>query len=251
MRLLLVLFAAAALAADIDEAKLVDLTHAFDDRTIHWPTAKPFVWYREAWGMGEHGWYASASFEASEHLGTHLDSPIHFAENQAATDQIPLPKLVGPAALIDIRAEAARNRDYQLSGRDIEAWEKQHGRIAPGTIVVVRTGWSRFWPDRLKYMGSDKSGDISGLHFPGIAPEAAKLLAERKVDGVGIDTASLDHGPSKDFRAHRILNGAGIYGIENLAALDRIPPRGATLIVMPMKIRGGTGGPARVAAVLP
>jgi kynurenine formamidase len=238
-------------APGIDENKLVDLTHTFDENTIYWPTAKPFQWKKEAWGRAEGGWYASASFAASEHLGTHMDSPIHFAEGQAATDQVPLARLIGPAVVIDIVRACAANRDYQLTPQDIAAWEKSNSRIRAGAIVLVRTGWSVRWPDRARYMGAAAEGDVQNLHFPGISQEAARVLADRKIDGIGIDTASLDHGPSKDFRAHRILNGAGIYGLENLANLSRLPLTGATLIALPMKIRSGTGGPVRVIALLP
>ena len=236
----------------IDDAKLIDLTHTFDDKTVYWPTAKPFVWNKEAWGPSTGGyWYASGSFEASEHLGTHIDSPIHFAEKQATTDMLQVRQLVGPAAVIDITKAAAANADYQLSRSDIEAWEKAHGRIAAGAIVLVRTGWSQFWPDRARYMGTSAPGDVKNLHFPGVSSDAAKLLVARRIDGIGIDTASLDHGPSTGFEAHRILNGAGIYGLENVTNLDRLPATGATLIALPMKIRNGTGGPVRIIAILP
>ena len=218
--------AAGQAASAIDESKLVDLTHTFDERTIHWPTARPFQWQKDAWGPAPGGyWYASASFTASEHLGTHIDSPIHFAEAKPATDALPLRQLVGPAVLIDIVRPCAANRDYQLSPADIAAWEKINGRIPSESIVLVRTGWAAFWPDRTRYMGTAARGDVRNLHFPGIAPDAAKVLVERRVDGVGIDTASLDHGPSTDFRTHRILNGAAVYGLENLAGLERIPIR--------------------------
>lgn len=236
----------------IDDAKLVDLTHTFDEKTIYWPTAKPFQWHRDAWGKSPGGyWYASASFETSEHLGTHMDSPIHFAEGKATTDTVPLRQLIGPALVIDVSRACAGNRDYELSRADIEAWEKKNGRILSGSIVLIRTGWSAGWQDRIRYMGTDVPGDVRNLHFPGISPDAAKLLVTRRVDGVGIDTASLDHGPSVAFQAHRVLNGAGIYGLENVANLERLPAIGATLIALPMKIRNGTGGPVRIIAILP
>jgi kynurenine formamidase len=239
-------------ASAVDEKKLVDLTHTFDERTIHWPTAEPFAWRTDAWGKSSGGyWYTSASFSASEHLGTHIDSPIHFAEGKATTDTLSLRQLVGSAVVIDVTKSSASDRDYRLSAADIVAWEKSNTGIPPGAIVLVRTGWSAFWPDRARYMGTTVPGDARNLHFPGIAPDAAELLVKRRVDGVGIDTASLDHGPSVDFRSHRILNGAGIYGLENLANLDRLPATGATVIALPMKIRNGTGGPVRVIAVLP
>lgn len=241
-----------AAATPIDENRLVDLSHAFDEKTIYWPTAKPFEWRKQAWGQSPGGyWYASGSFAASDHLGTHIDSPIHFAEGQATTDAIPLSQLTGPAVLIDIGRQSAGNPDYQLSAADLLAWEKRHGRVPAGSIVLVRTGWSAFWPDRRRYMGDDAPGDTKNLHFPGISAGAAKLLVDRKVDGVGIDTASIDHGPSSDFQTHRILMRSGIYGLENLTGLDRLPATGATVVALPMKIRNGTGGPVRVMAILP
>ena len=145
-----------------------------------------------------------------------------------------------------------RDRDYRLRVDDLVAWESAHGRIPDGAIVLVRTGWGRFWPDKAHYLGSDKPGDTAHLHFPGISRGAAEWLArQRKVDGVGIDTASLDHGPSRDFIAHQVLNGAGIYGLENVANLGELPELGATLIALPMKIQGGSGAPTRVIAILP
>lgn len=243
---------AACAQSRVDESKLVDLTHPFDEKTIYWPTAKPFEWRKEAWGKSAGGyWYTSASFAASEHLGTHLDSPVHFGEGQPTTDAIPLRQLVGPAVVIDIAEHCASGRDYELSPADVTGWEKAHGRIPTGAIVLVRTGWAKFWSDRARYMGTAKADDANNLHFPGISESAAKMLVERRVDGVGIDTASLDHGPSKDFRTHRALNGAGIYGLENVANLDALPATGATVLALPMKIRSGTGGPVRIIGLLP
>jgi kynurenine formamidase len=232
--------------------RAIDLTYPFDEDTIYWPTDPPFRWKREKWGRSADGrWYASATYAASEHGGTHLDSPIHFAEGGATTEAIPLSRLIAPAAVIDIRDACARDRDYLLTAADLDAWEKAHGPIPAGSIVLVRTGWGRSWPDKKAYLGSDAPGDVEHLHFPGIGRAAAERLAARAVAGVGIDTASLDHGPSRDFPAHRVLNGAGIYGIENVANLDRLPAAGATVLALPMKIKGGTGGPTRVIALLP
>ena len=239
--------------AAIDESKVIDLTYNFDETTIYWPTAKPFVWEKESWGTSAGGyWYTAARYSASEHGGTHFDSPIHFGEGKATTDQIPLSQLIGPAVVIDIAPACAKDADYRLSADDINAWEKTHGRIPDGSIVLIHTGWGKFWPNKKSYLGSDTPGDTAHLHFPGISREAAELLAkQRKIDGVGIDTASMDYGQSKDFIAHQVLNGANIYGLENIANLERVPAVGATLIALPMKIKGGTGGPARVIALLP
>jgi kynurenine formamidase len=234
-------------------ARAIDLTYSFDEKTIYWPTDQSFHWEKTKWGQSPGGyWYASAAYAASEHGGTHLDSPIHFGAGQATTDAIPLTRLIGPAVVVDIGAACARDRDYTLSVADLEAWEKAHGAIPDGAIVLVRTGWGRFWPEKTPYLGSDVPGDTLGLHFPGIGKDAAEwLVARRKISGVGIDTASLDHGPSRDFIAHRILNGAGLYGLENVANLDRVPVTGATVIALPMKIKGGSGGPVRIIAILP
>ena len=233
--------------------RALDLTYSFDEQTIYWPTDKSFQWEKTKWGLSPGGyWYASATYAASEHGGTHLDSPIHFGEAQATIDAIPLSRLIGPAVVIDCSAAAARDRDYRLSAADLDAWEAAHGAIPNGAIVLVRTGWGRFWPDKKQYMGSDVPGDTAHLHFPGIGKGAAQwLVTRRKIAGVGIDTASLDHGPSLDFIAHRLLNGAGLYGIENVANLDRVPVLGATAIALPMKIKGGSGGPVRLIAILP
>ncbi len=241
-----------ALAGPIDVSKLIDLTYAFDEQTIYWPTAQPFHFEHEHWGVTSAGyWYAAGRFQASEHGGTHLDSPIHFGAGRAATDQIPLSRLVRPVVVVDISAACARNADYRLTASDLRSWEKQHGPIREGIIVLVRTGWGRFWPNKKRYLGSDKAGDTAHLHFPGIARDAAELLAARKVSGVGIDTASIDYGPSKDFITHQVLNGAGIYGLENVANLEKLPVTGAHLIALPMKIKGGSGGPVRIIALLP
>jgi kynurenine formamidase len=243
----------ASQSAAIDDSKIVDLTHPFDESTIYWPTAKPFSWEKESWGQNASGyWYTAARYSASEHGGTHLDAPIHFAEQGHALDQIPVANLVGAAAVIDISAACARNQDYQLSPQDIKDWEGQNGRLPDHAILLVRTGWAQFWGDKKKYLGSDTPGDTAHLHFPGISREAAELLTkERRIDAVGLDTASLDHGPSKDFIAHRVLMSANVYGLENVANLDKLPATGATLIALPMKIKGGTGGPTRIIAVLP
>jgi kynurenine formamidase len=248
-----VLVLAAAAAAQISDAKLVDLTYDFDADTLYWPTAKPFEWKKDAWGMGPGGfWYTMASFAGSEHLGTHIDSPIHFAKDGLTTNAIPLARLAGPAVVVDIAAACAKDRDYRATAGDLAAWEKAHGRIPDGAIVLFRTGWGKFWGDRGKYFGNPKVGTAEGLHFPGISKEAAEFLGkQRQVDGVGIDTASIDYGASSDFIAHRILAAAGRYNLENVANLERLPAKGATLVALPMKIKGGTGGPVRVIAILP
>ncbi len=245
--------AAPAAALDLEGARLLDLTHPFDARTIYWPTAKPFTLEPVAHGMTEGGyWYAANNFSAAEHGGTHLDAPIHFAEGRWTADEIPLDRLVGPAVVVDISEKAARDPDALLTRADLEAYEARSGRIADGAVVLVRTGWDRFWDDRARYLGSAAPGDTAHLHFPGVAGNAAVwLTTARRIRSIGIDTASIDHGPSRDFRAHRALTNANVPIFENLADLGTLPPRGATFIGLPMKIRGGSGGPLRAVAVLP
>ncbi len=238
--------------AQIDDAKLVDLTHPLDEHTIAWPANTPFTWDKKAWGKTAAGyWYASGDFMMSEHGGTHMDAPIHFGEGRNTLDKIPLRHLVGPAIVIDVSKAASQDADYRLTMKDIEDWERRYGRIPSGAIVFLRTGWARHWPDKVKYLGSATPGDPLTLHFPGYGREAAEYLVLRGVDGIGIDTASIDHGASRDFIVHQIVNGNDRYGLENVANLDQLPPTGATVIALPIKIAGGTGGPVRIIAVLP
>jgi len=238
--------------AGLERARLVDLTHPLDDETVFWPTGRGFALEKVAYGTTGAGFfYASNNFSTAEHCGTHMDAPIHFAEGRDTVDQVPLARCVGPAVVVDVREGCERDPDYRARVEDFEAWERRHGRVARGSIVLVRTGWSERWPDRKRYLGSEVPGDASDLHFPGIDPAAARWLVERGVDAVGIDTASLDHGPSEDFPTHRILNGANVPGLENLTALGDLPARGATVVALPIKIAGGSGGPCRIVALVP
>lgn len=253
LTVLFLLLAASSAFAEIDEQKLVDLTYPLDEQTVFWPMNKPFTWEKVAWGRTAGGyWYASGNFAMSEHGGTHIDAPIHFGEGRLAVDEIPLQKLVAPAIVIDVRPAVEQDRDYGLTVRDIEAWELSHGRIPKGAVVLMLTGWGRGWPDKQRYLGSSTPSDPKTLHFPGFSKEAAEfLVTQRKVDGIGIDTPSIDYGPSQDFLVHRIVNGANVYGLENIANLDRLPSKGVILVSLPIKIKGGTGGPVRIMAILP
>ena len=239
---------------DLSSSQLIDLTHPFNARTIYWPTSpSTFMLQSLSRGQTEGGWFYSANaFSTPEHGGTHLDAPIHFAERGQTTDQIPLASLIGPAVVIDISAQAANNSDYRLTRDDVLAFERRHGRIRPGTIVLLRTGWSARWPDRLRYLGDSTAGDASRLHFPSFGDDAARLLVdERRIKAMGADVASIDYGQSKDFMVHRIAAARNVPGLENLADLKALPPVGATVIALPMKIEGGSGGPVRVIALVP
>jgi kynurenine formamidase len=239
--------------AEIDEKKLLDLTYPLDEQTVFWPTNKPFTWNKAAWGKTANGyWYASADFSMSEHGGTHIDAPIHFGEGRFTVDEIPLQKLIAPAVVIDVRTAVEQDRDYRLTVCDVEVWESRHGRIPSGAVVLMLTEWGKRWPDKHRYLGTDTPSDPKTLHFPGFSKEAAEfLVTQRKVDGIGIDTPSIDYGPSQDFIVHQIVSSADKYGLENIANLDQLPPNGATLVSLPIKIKGGTGGPVRIMAILP
>ncbi|HWP37962.1 MAG TPA: cyclase family protein [Gemmatimonadales bacterium] len=243
------------LSEAFSEARWVDLSYAFNAQTIYWPTAEGFKLDTVAAGMTPAGYYYAANnLRTSEHGGTHLDAPIHFAEGRNTTDRIPLEQLVGPAVVVDVSASASANPDYLVSVADLEAFERDHGRIPGGAIVLFRTGWGSRWPDRARYLGTARTGPeaVPLLHFPGIDSSAARwLVTNRRVDAVGIDTPSIDYGQSTTFDTHRILYAADIPGFENVANLERVPVRGAYVIALPMKIEGGSGGPLRIVAVMP
>jgi kynurenine formamidase len=242
-----------AQALDPRAWQIVELTHSFDQRTIYWPTSPSRFEKQElAHGHTEGGYfYAAYAICTPEHGGTHLDAPIHFAEGRWTTDEVPLERLVAPAVVLDVSEQASRDRDYRVSAADVEAFERRHGRIAAGTMVLVRTGWSRHWPDVKAYLGDDTPGDATKLSFPGFGLEAARLLVERGVTVLGIDTASLDYGRSTDFVVHRFAMARNVAGLENLTGLEHLPATGAVVVALPMKIAGGSGGPLRAIALLP
>lgn len=246
---------AAEPAAPFPGGRLVDLSHAYDENTVYWPTASGFEMTADFEGITEGGYYYTANtFRSAEHGGTHLDAPIHFAEGRSTADQIPLDRLIGPAVLVDVSAASQANADYRVTVSDFEAWETEHGRIPDGSIVLLRTGFSSRWPDRTTYMGTDERGPdaVANLHFPGLHPDAAAwLVSDRVIDAIGLDTPSIDYGQSTGFESHRILFEAEIPAFENVAHLDQLPETGFSIIALPMKIAGGSGGPLRIVAVLP
>lgn len=244
----------AAQTIDLGSSRLIDLTHPFNRETIFWPTSpSSFELSELAHGHTEGGWFYSAyALSTPEHGGTHLDAPIHFAEGGHTNEQVPLERLVGPAVVIDIAVRADADPDYRLTVADVLEFEKRHGRIEPGTIVLLRTGWSRFWPDRRRYLGDDTPGDASRLRFPSFGEDAARLLVEeRGAAALGADVASIDYGQSRDFIVHRVAAARNVPGLENLTNLDAVPPRGAVVVALPMKIDGGSGGPLRAIAIVP
>jgi kynurenine formamidase len=233
---------------------LVDLSHSYDAQTIFWPTAERFRLEKVADGITPGGWYYAANnFFTAEHGGTHIDAPVHFAQGRWTVDQIPLDRLIGNAIVLDVSAASTKNADYQVPIADFTAWEQAHGQIEPDSIVLIRTDFAKRWPDAQTYLGTAERGGgaVAKLHFPGLHPDAAKWLVERKVKAVGLDTASIDYGQSTLYESHRILYERNIPAFENLTALDQLPTRGAVVYALPIKIKGGSGGPLRAIAVVP
>ncbi len=253
---LLVAVVSTSLAAkDLFKGQWIDLTHKFSDEAIYWPTADNFKKTTIFQGKTGAGFYYTANnYYGAEHGGTHVDAPIHFYENGNTLDRIPLEQLIGPGVIIRIIEKVKKNRNYQFSIQDILDWEKEHGIIENDSILLIDTGSGKYWPDKKKYMGTDKRGEegVKELKFPGIHPETAKfLVANRKIKAVGLDTPSIDYGGSVLFESHQILYKKNILGIENIANLDKLPIKGSMIIALPMKIQGGSGGPLRIVAFIP
>jgi len=239
---------------DLASSKVVDLSHPYDADTIFWPTEDGFKLEKEQDGINDKGfYYASNKFTTAEHGGTHIDAPRHFAQGHETVDQIPLDRLMGPAILVDVSAKCQQNPDYLILPEDLQQWERDNGAIPAGSIVIFKTGYAKKWPDRKSYLGTDERGAqaVAKLHFPGISPEAARWISDnRQIKAVGLDTASIDYGQSTMFETHRILFAKDIPAFENLGDLDGLPAKGFNIIALPMKIRGGSGGPLRVVAIL-
>jgi kynurenine formamidase len=227
------------------KTRVVDLSYAINDKLVPWPGDEK-VFEAKINATVEKNGYFTRSFWMLEHYGTHLDAPIHFPPGKTTVDQIPVKQFFGPAVVLDVRAEAAKDADYRVPAARVEEWEKKHGGISEGSIVLLRTGWASRWPDAHKYRNQDAQGK---MHFPGFSAEAAKLLISRKVSGIGCDTLSADYGASEDFAVHHLVLGAGLYQLENLADLSEVPEAGAFLVVAPIKLEGGSGGAVRVFAM--
>ena len=233
---------------------MVDLSHAYGGDTLYWPTdTTGFRLETLAEGPAPGGYfYAAREFTTAEHGGTHLDAPSHFAEGGDDAASVSLDRLVLPGIVIDVAEAAAADPDYQVTPEDVLAWEAEHGPVPAGSAVLIRTGWAARWPEALAYLGDDTPGETANLHFPGIGADATRLLVEDRGAGLlGIDTASIDHGPSTDFIAHQIGAAAGVPNLENLADLSGLPPTGFLLVALPMKIENGTGAPVRAVAFVP
>jgi kynurenine formamidase len=229
-----------------DKTQVIDLTYAINDKLVPWPGDKRFFEAKDNATVAKDGVF-TRSFWMLEHYGTHLDAPIHFPPGTIPVDKIPVKQFFGPAIVVDVQSESAKNADYLVDAAHIETWESRHGKIPAGAIVLLRTGWASRWPDAKRYRNQDALGK---MHFPGFSVEAVKVLLDRKVSGLGCDTLSVDYGASSDYPVHHLGLGAGLYNLENLADLSKLPETGAFLIVAPIKLEGGSGGPVRVFALM-
>jgi kynurenine formamidase len=228
--------------------KIVDLTWPLNDKGAFWPgdNYKPFE-LRTIATLEKNG-VSSKAFCMPEHQGTHIDAPNHFEADRPSVDRIAVGDLFAEGVLIDISEQAAADADYSLSLADVEAWEQKNGRIPDRAVVLLKTGWGRHFQNPVRYRNQDATGQ---MHFPGFSVSAVQFLIERRnIRGIGLDTLSLDPGQSRDFAVHHLLGRAGRYGLENLADLDELPASNFYLVVAPIKIETGTGGPTRVLAIL-
>jgi kynurenine formamidase len=226
---------------------VIDLSYAINDKLVPWPGDEKYFEAAVNATVEKNG-YFTRSFWMLEHYGTHLDAPVHFLPGKATVDQIPAKALFGPAVVLDVQADAVENADFRLPAARVTDWERVHGTVPRGAIVLLRTGWASRWPDVKKYRNQDAHGK---MHFPGFSTEAAQILVERGVSGLGCDTLSADYGAAEDFAVHHVALGAGLYHLENLSDLSALPEAGAFLVVAPIKLEGGSGGPVRVFALLP
>jgi kynurenine formamidase len=227
--------------------KIIDLSHLIHGSIPSWSSDQ-----KENFSVKTLSTYNADGFfyrmiHIPEHYGTHMDAPAHGLKGKHTIDQIDSSKLICPVVVIDVQRKVKINSDYCLTVDDIKEWEEKNGKIKNGSVVLMLTGWGKFWNSKKKYLNKDKSGT---MHFPGFSKEAVKFLVEkRKVNGIGIDTMSIDSGNSKDFSSHQVLFKHNKFALENLANIDKLPPIGSTIIIAPLKIKGGSGSPVRVFAI--
>ena len=226
---------------------VVDMTYPVSEKFPAWP-GDDHMFEAKPNATVEKDGYFTRSFWMLEHYGTHMDAPAHFPPGKITLDQIPEAHFFGSAVVIDVRDEAEKNPDYRLTVVRVKKWEAEHGEIPRGAIAVLRTSWGGRASNAASYRNMDAN---KVMHFPGYSVESAKLLIERGVVGLGIDTLSIDYGMSKNYEVHRVDLPAGLYNLENLAHTEELPEAGAYMIAAPIKLEGGSGGPCRVFAVLP
>jgi kynurenine formamidase len=237
--------AALAVFEQLQRLRIVDLTQPLHPEIPFWPGAGYGAFRYQRINTLERDRKAAGLFEMPEHMGTHVDAPSHFVDSPVSIDRLPVETLVRPAVVFDISAKVVTASGALLEESDIRSWEDRHGRVANGSVALVRSGWASRWSDPAAFRN-----DADGvMRFPAVSAEAARLLVEgRGVVGIGVDTLSADNGEASNSPCHRVVHGAGGYILENLANLEQLPEYGAFVLIMPLPIVGGTGAPARVLA---
>ncbi|XP_068220104.1 isatin hydrolase-like [Palaemon carinicauda] len=248
----------AAFALSTATAELIELSYTYNVDAPTSPKLTQFTHKIVKKGLNKFGiWVELNEFCASEHSGTHVDAPVHFAEKGWALEAIPTKRLWRvPAVVIDVSNQIKLSKNvlnYEIKVKDLEDWEAVNGIIPDATLVLIRTGWGAKVNNLREYSGLDQHNKNN---FPGLGKGAAEWLAnhgnkhghETGVIGVGIDTISVDVGQSVRYPSHVALYTKNIYGIENMANLDKLPVKGAIVTVLPMRIGGGSGAPARIIA---
>ena len=224
--------------------KIVDLTHEMHNDMPYWPGGVPFKLERL---VDYNNGYRLHMFSTGENTGTHVDAPNHFAPGKHSLTDIPINDLIAPVVVIDVADKVAKNNAYEISPADISQWEAKHGKIPAGSVLLAHTGWSKRFTNSKDYINFDSN---KVMQFPGFAPATADVLIDRKIKGVGIDTLSLDHGPSTTFGFHYKILDKDIYQIENVNNIDVLPATGADIVIGVLPIRGGTQAQARIMAFI-
>lgn len=227
----------------MENFSLIDLTHALSEDTPVFPGKTKLS--RTTCANYENG-YRTEDMCLSTGIGTHMDAPKHFYSTLLSIDELELSKFIAPGCVINVSEKVDKNPDYAITATDIEYWENKNGQIPARSIILIYTGWSQHWQNK-KYLNLDQKGQS---HAPGLDASAAALLVKRNVNGIGIDTMCIDPSCVIQFKAHEILLKENLFLIENLAALDQLPPVGALIIALPMKIKNAPEAPVRVIALI-
>ncbi|XP_022178607.1 uncharacterized protein LOC111039399 isoform X1 [Myzus persicae] len=228
---------------------VIDLCHGYQNQsTTCWTATQRFEIFGERRGTGPNGWYSTQSFSVSEHCGTHLDAPYHFYQEGWKLDEIPLERMVVEGVHLNVSHEVNGNSDFLLTVDNLKKWEHDNGPLPHRCVILVNFGWAHKFGNRQLYYNNVTERSL--LSFPGLSKEAAQWIVDcKKVFGIGVDGPSVDPGISKSSDVHKILSKANLYNLENVALNGTtLPPKGFKLIIQPIKIIGGTGGPCRILA---
>ena len=227
---------------------ILDLSHTVSADAPSWEGAASALTTEVVASHDREGYFVRR-ISLDEHASTHMDAPAHMARTGWTVDQIPAERLVGPLVVVDISRQVGQDADYRLRTEDVESWEARYGIIPPAAVVIAYTGWAARWQTPEAYRNADAQG---GLHFPGYSLESAELLVNsRSAVGLGIDTLSVDFGPSREYEVHRFCASRNVYHLENVANPGQVPPAGAVAVVLPMKLENGSGAPVRIVALVP